>query len=118
MPERPPVIPDAEITARLKRDLPAWTYEDGWIRRKYNTDGWPTTLMLVNAIGFLSEAAYHHPDLDVTWGKVKVKLKTHASGGVTERDFALAREIERLAPWRPAAGSALEGTPNKWVVAK
>jgi 4a-hydroxytetrahydrobiopterin dehydratase len=47
-----------------------------------------------------------------------VKLKTHASGGITERDFALAKEIDRLALWRPAAGGPLEGTPNKWVHAK
>lgn len=84
----------------------------------YKTDGWPTTLMLVNAIGFLSEAAYHHPDLEVTWGKIWVKLQTHASGGITERDFALAKEIEKLALWRPAAGSAMEGTPNKFTHGK
>lgn len=118
MPEKLPVIPDATILARLGKELPGWTYENGWIRRKYATDGWPATLMLVNAIGFLSEAAWHHPDLEVTWGKLWVKLKTHASGGITERDFALAGEIDRLALWRPAPGSAMEGTPNKWIQAK
>jgi 4a-hydroxytetrahydrobiopterin dehydratase len=118
MPEKPPVIPEATVLARLQSELPGWKLEDGWLRRKFNTDGWPTTLMLVNAIGFLSEAAYHHPDLEITWGKMWVKLKTHASGGITERDFALAKEIERLALWRPAAGGPLEGTPNKWVHAK
>jgi 4a-hydroxytetrahydrobiopterin dehydratase len=118
MPDKPPVIPDAEVAVRLEKELPGWTYENGWIRRKYSTDGWPTTLMLVNAIGFVSEAAWHHPDLEVTWGKLWVKLKTHVSGGITERDFALAKEIERLALWRPAKGSPMEGTPNKWVHAK
>jgi 4a-hydroxytetrahydrobiopterin dehydratase len=115
MPEKPTVLPDDVVTARLQKELPGWKLQDGWLRRKYSTDGWPTTLMLVNAIGFLSEAAYHHPDLEVTWGKVWVKLKTHASGGITERDFALAKEIEKLALWRPAAGSAMEGTPNKFT---
>ncbi|HYV85245.1 MAG TPA: 4a-hydroxytetrahydrobiopterin dehydratase [Patescibacteria group bacterium] len=118
MPEKLPVLDDAVIQQRLPRELPGWTLENGWLRRKISTDGWPTTLMLINAIGFLSEAAYHHPDLEVTWGKIWVKLKTHSSGGVTERDFALAGEIERLALWRPAPGSVLEGTPNKWVQAK
>jgi 4a-hydroxytetrahydrobiopterin dehydratase len=115
MPEKPTVLPDDVVTARLQKELPGWKLQDGWLRRKYSTDGWPTTLMLVNAIGFLSEAAYHHPDLEVTWGKIWVKLKTHASGGITERDFALAKEIEKLALWRPAAGSAMEGTPNKFT---
>lgn len=118
MPEKPAVLPDDVVSARLEKELPGWKLQDGWIRRKYSTDGWPTTLMLINAIGFLSEAAYHHPDLEVTWGKLWVKLKTHASGGITERDFALAKEIERLALWRPAAGSAMEGTPSKFVHGK
>ena len=117
MPDRLPVLSESDIRTRLT-DLPGWDLEDGWLRRKFSTDGWPTTLMLVNAIGFLSEAAYHHPDLEITWGKIWVKLKTHSSGGVTERDFALAREIERLALWRPDPASALEGSPNKWVHAK
>src|SRR3990170_6503441 len=101
---------ETEITERLKV-LPGWYYEDGWIRRVYKTDGWPTTLMLVNSIGYLSEAAYHHPDLSVTWGRVTVKLSTHSAGGITDKDFELAGRIEEIALWRPPAGSALEGTP-------
>ena len=85
------------------------------IRRNYKTDGWPTTLMLVNAIGYLAEAAYHHPDLAVTWGRVQVKLSTHSAGGITDKDFALARQIEDHVLWRPAAATTLTGTPNKWV---
>ena len=106
---------ESEIAERL-RELPGWYYEDGWIRRQYKTDGWPTTLMLVNQIGYLAEAAYHHPDLTVTWAKVGVKLKTHSENGITARDFELARKIEETVLWRPAEGSALEGTPNKFVM--
>ena len=104
---------DAEVGEKLK-ELPGWYLENGWIRRQYNTDGWPTTLMLVNAIGYLAEAAYHHPDLTVTWGKVWVKLQNHAAGGISDKDFELARKIEDVALWRPRGG-ALEGTPNKFV---
>jgi 4a-hydroxytetrahydrobiopterin dehydratase len=104
---------ESEINERLAQ-LPGWYYEDGWIRRVYKTDGWPTTLMLVTAMGYLSEAAYHHPDLSVTWGRVTVKLSTHSAGGITDKDFELARRIEDLALWKPSGG-ALEGTPNKWV---
>jgi 4a-hydroxytetrahydrobiopterin dehydratase len=117
MPEKLPVLDAATLDARLA-EMPGWKVENGWLRRKFNTDGWPTTLMLVNAVGFLCEAAYHHADLEVTWGKLWVKLQTHSSGGITERDFALAKEIDRLALWRPTPGSAMEGTPNKWVHAK
>ncbi len=110
---------DEEVVAKLAEwDLDGWYLEDGWIRRKYNTDGWLTTLMLVNAIGFLCEAAWHHADLAVTWGKLWVKLCTHASGGITAKDIALARRIEDAVLWRPEADSPLEGTPNKFVFSK
>ena len=110
---------DAEIAERItKLNLDQWYLEDGWLRRKYNTDGWPTTLMLTNAIGFLCEAAWHHADLAITWGKLWVKLKTHSAGGITDKDFALARRIEDTVLWRPEAGGPLEGTPNKFVQGK
>ena len=105
---------DEEIRAKLA-ELPGWYYEDGWIRRQYKTDGWPTTMMLVNAIGFVAEAAYHHPDLAVTWAKVWVKLMTHSAGGITDKDFYVARQIERTVLWKPEDGAPLAGNPNKWV---
>ncbi len=104
---------EAEIEGKLK-DLPGWWVENGWIRRMYKTDGWPITLMLVNAIGYVAEAANHHPDLTVTWAKLTVKLQNHAAGGITDKDFELARKIEDVVLWRPQGG-ALEGTPNKFV---
>jgi 4a-hydroxytetrahydrobiopterin dehydratase len=113
MPTKERTYTEAEIEGKLK-DLPGWWVENGWIRRTYKTDGWPTTLMLVNAIGYLAEAAYHHPDLTVTWARLTVKLQNHAAGGITDKDFELARKIEDVALWRPQGGS-LEGTPNKFV---
>src|SRR5688572_7385389 len=113
MSEKEPTYSEAEVAERLKA-LPGWYFEDAWIRRVYKTDGWPTTLMLVNAIGYLAEAAYHHPDLSVTWGRLTVKLSTHSAGGITDKDFELARKIEDVVLWRPSGGS-LEGTPNKFV---
>jgi 4a-hydroxytetrahydrobiopterin dehydratase len=114
MAQKEATFSEAEITERL-RALPGWYFEQGWIRRVYKTDGWPTTLMLVNAIGYLAEAAYHHPDLAVTYARVTVKLMTHSAGGITNKDFELARQIEESILWRPPAGGALEGTPNKFV---
>jgi 4a-hydroxytetrahydrobiopterin dehydratase len=108
-----------EVEAKLKEHgLDDWYLEGEWIRRKYNTDGWPTTLMVVNAVGFVCEAAYHHADLSVTWGKLWVKLRNHAAGGITDKDFAVARKIEDTVLWRPEEGGPLEGTPNKFVFSK
>jgi 4a-hydroxytetrahydrobiopterin dehydratase len=114
MPKREPTYTEQEIEQKLAA-LPGWYFEDGWIRRYYKTDGWPITLMLVNAIAFVAEAANHHPDLSVTWARVGVKLQTHSAGGITDKDFDLARQIEESVLWRPPAGGALEGNPKKFV---
>ena len=103
-----------EVEARLKDELPQWYLEDGWIRRKYKTSGWKSTLMVVNTVGHLAEAAWHHPDLTVSYAFVTVKLMNHAAKGITDKDFELAKKIEEVVAWRPqlAEGSALEGTPD------
>lgn len=108
------VFTPEEVSARLQQELPAWTYEDGWIRRKYKTSGWKGTLMVVNTIGHLAEAAWHHPDLAVSYAFVIVKLVNHAAKGITEKDFQLAKKIEEVVLWQPGKeeGSSLEGTPD------
>lgn len=111
---------EVDIPGKLiKLGLTEWYFEDGWIRRKYNTDGWPQTLMAVNAIAFLCEAAWHHADLAISWGKFWVKLQTHDAGGITDKDFELALEIEKLVGYRPADDAALApGNPKKFVFTK
>jgi 4a-hydroxytetrahydrobiopterin dehydratase len=108
------VFTPEEVTARLQQELPTWTYEDGWIRRKYKTSGWKGTLMVVNTVGHLAEAAWHHPDLAVSYAFVIVKLVNHAAKGITEKDFQLAKKIEDVVLWQPGKedGSELEGTPD------
>ncbi len=102
-----------EIEARLKAELPLWQFREGHLCRKYRTHGWKSTLMVVNAIGHLAEAAWHHPDLLVTYGGVEVRLMSHDAKGITERDFALAGKIEELVQWQPGSGSGpFSGTPQ------
>jgi 4a-hydroxytetrahydrobiopterin dehydratase len=108
-----PALTDVQIASELKT-LPGWRYEKGALRRAYQTDGWPTTLMLVNAIGFIAEAADHHPELAVSWGRVEVSLWTHSAGGITSKDVALARAVENTALWRPVGW---KGTAKGWVSA-
>ena len=106
------VYDEAAIRGRLTGDLRHWRFEGGSICRTYRTGGWKGTLMVVNAIGHLAEAAWHHPEIRATYPAVEVRLDTHDAGGVTDRDFELARRIEALIQWRPAAGGgALEGAP-------
>ena len=105
---------EREIADKLTRELPRWSYADGFLQRDYVTENWKATLMLVNAIGHISEAAWHHPELVITYSKVRVKLQTHDAKGITDRDFAVAAKIEELAMWRPDRPNAagLEGTPD------
>ena len=108
------VYSEQEIVQRLQQELPHWYYEAGWIRRKYRTSGWKATLMVVNTVGHLAEAAWHHPDLTVSYAFVIVKLMNHAAKGVTDKDFALAKKIEEVVQWqaREASSGVLEGTPD------
>jgi len=105
---------EEEIEARLKDELTEWFFEGGWIRRKYKTSGWKATLMVVNTVGHLAEAAWHHPDLTVSYAFVTVKLMNHAAKGVTDKDFELAKKIEEVVQWQPGKdeGSSLDGTPE------
>lgn len=108
------VYTEEEVKSKLSNELPHWYLEDGWIRRKYKTGSWKGTLMVVNTIGHLAEAAWHHPDLTVSYAFVIVKLSTHSAKGITDKDFELARKIEEVIQWQPGKdGGALEGTPNE-----
>ena len=111
--ERPPIYSEDEIKARLAAELPHWYFEDGWIRRQYKTNSWKGTLMVINTVGHLAEAAWHHPDLTASYAWVEVRLMNHAAKGVTDKDFALARKIEEVVAWQPGLeGGPLEGTPQ------
>lgn len=108
------VYSEAEISEKLVDELPHWYFDNGWIRRKYKTSGWKGTMMVVNTVGHLAEAAWHHPDLAVSYAFVIVKLATHSAKGITDKDFELAKKIEAVVQWQPAEeeSSPFEGTPS------
>lgn len=112
------VFSESEVTERIARELPGWELRDGWLRRSYATPGFPHTMLLANTIAYIAEAAWHHPDLNLGYAKVTVKLQTHSARGITEKDFELARRIEEVALWKPGDQSALDGFPKNWVRAE
>jgi 4a-hydroxytetrahydrobiopterin dehydratase len=93
--EAMPPLADAEISAALAA-LPGWTRDGDEIVKTFECASFPAAIAFVVQIGFLAEKADHHPDLDIRWRKVKVALSTHSAGGLTNRDFDLAAEIEAL----------------------
>ncbi len=113
MSPRDKALSDAEVTAWLAENLPQWRLEDGWIRRTYKTTGWKGTLMVINTVGHLAEAAWHHPDITASYAWVEVRLVTHSAKGITGKDLALAKKIEDVVHWQPAKeDNELEGTPT------
>lgn len=111
---REKAMPEAEVEAWLKSNLPTWRLEDGWIRRTYKTNSWKGTLMVINTVGHLAEAAWHHPDITASYAWVEVRLMTHSAKGITDKDLALAKKIEDVVQWQPGTESTntLEGTPS------
>jgi 4a-hydroxytetrahydrobiopterin dehydratase len=99
---------------QLLGSLPGWEVREGWLRRTFDTPGWPHTLLLANTIAYVAEAAAHHPDLSLGYAKVTVKLQTHRVRGITDSDIELARRIDEVVLWKPSGG-ALQGFAKKWV---
>jgi 4a-hydroxytetrahydrobiopterin dehydratase len=88
-------LSDSEIEARLE-DLVDWTREGDEIRKLFKLASFPGAIAFVTQVGFLAEAANHHPDIDIRWRKVALALTTHDAGGLTEKDFSLAAQIDEI----------------------
>lgn len=90
--------------AELDR-LDDWRYVLGAIRADFTSPSFPAAGALAGAIADAAEAAGHHPDIDVRYpGRLRIVLRTHATGGLTTRDVDLAREISNLAGLSGAVG--------------
>ncbi|HEX6310613.1 MAG TPA: 4a-hydroxytetrahydrobiopterin dehydratase [Acidimicrobiia bacterium] len=90
-----PVLSDDEVANGLG-SLPGWSRAGDAIEKTFELPSFPDAVAFVTRVGFLAEAADHHPDLDVRWRKVRVSLSTHSEGGITTKDLSLAGEIESI----------------------
>ena len=75
-----------------------WRQKGNAIGRTYSFKDFPAAMKFVNAVAGLAEPAGHHPDIDIRWNKVTLTLTTHDAGGLTEKDFDLARKFDALSP--------------------
>jgi 4a-hydroxytetrahydrobiopterin dehydratase len=78
------------------RSLKGWKREGSEIAKQFELKDFVHAIGFVNSVALLAEKANHHPDLDIRWNKVKLVLSTHSAGGLTEKDFNLAKQIESL----------------------
>jgi 4a-hydroxytetrahydrobiopterin dehydratase len=85
-----------EITRNLL-SLQGWLQEGTQISKEFQLKNFAEALSFVNKVGAEAEKIDHHPDIFIhSWNKVKISISTHSEGGITEKDFQLARKIESL----------------------
>lgn len=91
------LLSDAQVERGLA-ERPGWAREGAAIAKRFEREGgFMGSVAFVNAIAEPAERMNHHPDLEISWNVVTVRLSTHSEGGVTARDLELAGEIDRLA---------------------
>ena len=90
-----PKLNATEIKRALKT-VPAWKKQGAAISRTREFKDFPAAIKFVNAVARLAERAWHHPDIDIRWNTVILTLTTHSEGGLSEKDFTLARQLDRL----------------------
>ncbi|MGD0273691.1 MAG: 4a-hydroxytetrahydrobiopterin dehydratase [Gaiellaceae bacterium] len=82
--------------AKLMASVPDWTLEGDAIARDFDLKDFRGSLAFVESVADIAEEQDHHPDIVISYNRVRLFLSTHKVGGLTEKDFALASAIDRL----------------------
>ncbi|MCH7578383.1 MAG: 4a-hydroxytetrahydrobiopterin dehydratase, partial [Chloroflexi bacterium] len=89
----PRVLSEAEVQEGVAA-LSGWELRDGRLRKQFQFRTFLRALAFVNSVAYLAESAGHHPDITINYNRVTLRLITHSEKALTDRDFALAGEIE------------------------
>ena len=89
------LLTEKEVEAGLKAAT-GWKKEGAEISKTFIFDGFARSMGFVQSVALLAEKANHHPDIDIRWNKVTLRLSTHSAGGLTSKDFDLAEQINAL----------------------
>jgi len=87
---------DADELEGLLKKLPEWDLEDKSIVRVLEFDDFMEAIDFVNGVAEIAEEAGHHPDIDIRWCAVTLRLTTHDAGGLTEADIEVAKKVDTL----------------------
>lgn len=84
-----------EILSQLA-ELNYWKVIDGKLLKRFTFPNFAESLVFVNKIGEIAEKQDHHPDINFGWGYAEIFITTHDAGGITARDFELAKKIDAV----------------------
>ncbi|MGA2854264.1 MAG: 4a-hydroxytetrahydrobiopterin dehydratase [Verrucomicrobiota bacterium] len=90
-----PKLDDNQIADALAL-APQWQRRGGAISRTFQFKDFSAAMKFVDAVAGIAEQAWHYPDIDIRWNKVTLALTTHDAGGLTQKDFDLARQFDQL----------------------
>ena len=102
-------LTEAEIAEALKQ-VPEWSELNGAIQRTFQFKDFAEAMKFVNQVAAAAEKDQHHPDILIRWNKVTLTLSTHDSGGITGKDFELAKRVDGMMGAAPAAAG---GKPRR-----
>ena len=89
----PRILPESELQSEIAT-LDGWELRDGRLRKQFTFRTFLRAMAFVNSVAYLAESAGHHPDITINYNKVTLRIITHSEGALTDRDFALARQID------------------------
>jgi 4a-hydroxytetrahydrobiopterin dehydratase len=88
-------LSEEQISEQLAT-VDGWTRDGETIRKQYTLGGFPDAIAFVTRIAFDAEAADHHPDIFINYKRVMISFSTHSEGGLTQKDFDGARQVDAL----------------------
>lgn len=89
------LLTQEQINHELK-SMKGWKQNGKEIEKEFEFKDFVRAMGFVNSVALLAERADHHPDIDIRWNRVKLVLSTHSEGGLTDKDFKLAKKIDTL----------------------
>ncbi|MCL4446650.1 MAG: 4a-hydroxytetrahydrobiopterin dehydratase [Actinobacteria bacterium] len=90
------VLSASEVRLAIERDGLAWKLEDGCLVKVSKFADFASAVEFFNKVAEVAENENHHPDIEVSWSKVTLRLVTHSKGGITQKDVVVAALIDRL----------------------
>ena len=85
-----------ELMSKIKSDLKEWVIQSELLVKEFNFSTFQDAINFVNSVAKISDEVDHHPDIFISYNRVKISLVTHDIGEISEKDYMLAKEIESL----------------------